>query len=145
MKFHRKKKEKIDISMTSMIDVVFLLLIFFMVTTTFDRQTEVKIELPEAEGSEVEGHSKTVTMDIDADGVYYLKGEDGLSHVLADQTRATLKQELGKLAEHSRQLPFVINTDGRTPSEAVLKVLDIASQVGFNHITFSTLYPAVEK
>jgi biopolymer transport protein ExbD len=145
MKFQRKKKEKIDISMTSMIDVVFLLLIFFMVTTTFDRQTEVKIELPEAEGSEVEQHPKTVTMDIDADGTYYLKGEDGLPHELVNQTRESLKQELGKLAEHSGQLPFVINTDGKTPSEAVLKVLDIASQAGFSHITFSTLYPAAEK
>ena len=145
MKFQRKKKEKIDISMTSMIDVVFLLLIFFMVTTTFDRQTEVKITLPEAEGTDVEQHPKMVTLTIDADGVYYLKGEDGLSHELADQTRETLKQELGKLAEHSKQLPFVINTDGKTPSEAVLKVLDIASQAGFNHITFSTLYPASEQ
>ncbi|MDD5320017.1 MAG: biopolymer transporter ExbD [Methylococcales bacterium] len=145
MKFQRKKKEKIDISMTSMIDVVFLLLIFFMVTTTFDRQTEVRIELPEAVGSEAESHPKTITMDIDADGTYYLKGEDGLSYQLVNQTRETLKQELGKLAEHSKQLPFVINTDGKTPSEAVLKVLDIAGQVGFSHITFSTLYPAAEK
>jgi biopolymer transport protein ExbD len=145
MNFQRKKKEKLELSMTPMIDVVFLLLIFFMVTTTFNRQTEVKVELPEAVGSEVEGHPKTITIDIDADGTYYLKGEDGLSHELVNQTRETLKHELSKLAEHSRQLPFVINTDGKTPSGAVLKVLDIASQVGFNHITFSTLYPATDK
>ena len=145
MKFQRKKRERVDITLVSMIDVLFVLLLFFMVTTTFDRKTQVKIELPEAEGSEVEGQQKTITMDIDADGVYYLKGENGMSQELANQTRETLKQELGKLAEHSRQLPFVINTDGKTPSEAVLKVLDIASQVGFNHITFSTLYPASEK
>ena len=145
MKFQRKKREKVDITLISLIDVLFVLLLFFMVTTTFNRQTEVKIELPEAEGSEVEGHPKTITMDIDADGTYYLKGEDGLSHELVNQTRESLKQELVKLAEHSRQLPFVINTDGKTPSEAVLKVLDIASQAGFSHITFSTLYPATEK
>jgi biopolymer transport protein ExbD len=109
------------------------------------RQTEVKIELPKAEDSEVEEHPKIITIDIDADATYYLKGEDGLPHELVNQTRETLKQELARLAKQSRQLPFVINTDGKTPSEAVLKVLDIASQAGFNQITFSTLYPATEK
>jgi len=141
MKFQRKKREKIDISMTSMIDVVFLLLIFFMVTTTFSRQTQVNIKLPEAEGTAAEEYPKTVSLDIDADGIYSLVGDDGLPHQLIDQNRAGLKNELSKLAEQAKDLPFIINADDKTPNKAVMTALDIAGQVGFSHITFATLHP----
>lgn len=142
MNFQRKKKEKIDISMTPMIDVVFLLLIFFMVTTTFNRQTEVNIKLPEAEGVEANEHLKTVSLVIDADGIYSLIGDDNLPHQLINQNRAGLKQELSKLAERSKDLPFIINADDKTPNKAVMTALDIAGQVGFSHITFATLKPS---
>ena len=145
MKFQRKKKEKIDISMTSMIDVVFLLLIFFMVTTTFNRQTEVKVKLPEAGGADAEQHPKMVTLTINADGIYHLKGEDGLPHELVNQTKGALKQELGKLAEHSKQLPFVIYADGKTPHQFVITALSIAGEVGFSHITFEDIRPKEEQ
>ncbi|MDP3877559.1 MAG: biopolymer transporter ExbD [Methylobacter sp.] len=142
MKFQRKKKEKIDISMTPMIDVVFLLLIFFMVTTTFDRPTEINIKLPEAEGTPAQQDAKTVSLVIDANGIYSLIGDDGLLHPLSDQTRAGLKQELSRLAQQSKELPFVINADDKTPNKAVMTALDIAGQVGFSHITFATVQPA---
>jgi len=142
MGFQRKKKEKIDISMTPMIDVVFLLLIFFMVTTTFDRPTEINIKLPEAEGTPAEPDAKTVSLVIDANSIYSLIGDDGLPHPLSDQTRAGLKQELGQLAQQSKELPFVINADDKTPNKAVMTALDIAGQVGFSHITFATVQPA---
>lgn len=142
MKFQRKKKEKIDISMTPMIDVVFLLLIFFMVTTTFDRPTEINIKLPEAEGMPAQQDTKTVSLVIDANGIYSLIGDDGLLHPLSDQTRAGLKQELSWLAQQSKELPFVINADDKTPNKAVMTALDIAGQVGFSHITFATVQPA---
>jgi len=145
MKFQRKKKEKIDISMTSMIDVVFLLLIFFMVTTTFDRQTEVNIKLPEADGAEAEQYPKMVTLTIDADGSYFLVGDDGLMHELVNQQKDTLKQELLKFAEHSKDLPFIINADAKTPHQAVITALQSASEAGFSHITFSALHSKTEQ
>ncbi|MGZ8192953.1 MAG: ExbD/TolR family protein, partial [Methylobacter sp.] len=61
MNFRRKKREKLDITLISMIDVLFVLLLFFMVSTTFNRNTEVNIKLPEAEGAEAEEHPKMVT------------------------------------------------------------------------------------
>jgi biopolymer transport protein ExbD len=138
MNFHRKKREKVDLTLVSMIDVVFVLLLFFVVSTTFNRQTEVKVKLPEAKGAEAETHEKMITLIIDADGVYYLKGEDGLPHELVNQNIDTLKQELHKIAAHSSQLPFVINADGKTPHQAVISALDSAGQAGFTHITFAT-------
>lgn len=140
MNFHRKKnREKPEISMTPMIDVVFLLLIFFMVTTTFSRESMLNIKLPEAEGSEPERKFKQIELSIDADGIYYLVGEDGLPRQLVDQKRDTLKQELLKLAGQSRSIPFMISADGKTPHRAVVTALDIAGQIGFKHITFAAI------
>ncbi|MFA5018852.1 MAG: biopolymer transporter ExbD [Methylobacter sp.] len=141
MKFQRKKRENVDITLISMIDVLFVLLLFFMVSTSFNQHTEVNIKLPEAEGSAAEEHSKTVSLMIDADGIYSLVGDDGLSHQLIDQSRAGLKQELSKLTENSKDVPFIINADDKTPNKAVMTALDIAGQVGFSHITFATLHP----
>lgn len=141
MKFQRKKRENVDITLISMIDVLFVLLLFFMVSTSFNQHTEVNIKLPEAEGSAAEEYPKTVSLMIDANGIYSLVGDDGLAHQLADQTRDGLKQELGKLAVNSKDVPFIINADDKTPNKAVMTALDIAGQVGFSHITFATLHP----
>jgi biopolymer transport protein ExbD len=138
MKFHRRKKEKLDISITSMIDVVFLLLIFFMVTTSFSRQTELKIKLPEAKGAEAEDYPKTITLEIDAKGVYNLITDDGHSQRLPDQNRETLAHELAKLAYLSKNLPFIIKADDNTPNKAVMTALDVAGGTGFSHISFAT-------
>ncbi|WP_333874737.1 ExbD/TolR family protein [Methylobacter sp.] len=141
MKFQRKKRENVDITLISMIDVLFVLLLFFMVSTSFTQHTEVNIKLPEAEGTAAEEHPKTVSLFINADGIYSLLGDDGQPHQLISQNRAGLKQELSKLAENSKDVPFIINADDKTPNKAVMTALDIAGQVGFSHITFATLHP----
>jgi len=141
MKFQRKKRENVDITLISMIDVLFVLLLFFMVSTTFTQHTEVNIKLPEAEGTESTEHPKTVSLVIDADGIYSLIGDDGLPHQLIDQNRAGLKKELSRLAEQAKDIPFIINADDKTPNKAVMTALDLAGQVGFSHITFATLHP----
>ncbi|TAN71488.1 MAG: biopolymer transporter ExbD [Methylobacter sp.] len=142
MKFQRKKRDNVDITLISMIDVLFVLLLFFMVSTTFNQHTEVNIKLPDAEGTEATEHPKTVSLIIDADGIYSLIGDDGLPHQLINQNREGLKQELGKLAVSSKDIPFVINADDKTPNKAVMTALDIAGLEGFSHITFATLHPA---
>lgn len=141
MKFQRKKRENVDITLISMIDVLFVLLLFFMVSTTFTQHTEVNIKLPEAEGTAAEQRPKTVSLVIDAGGIYSLIGDDGLPYQVIDQSRAGLKQELSKLAVNLKDIPFIINADDKTPNKAVMTALDIAGQVGFSHITFATLRP----
>jgi biopolymer transport protein ExbD len=144
MKFQRKKREKVDITLISLIDVLFVLLLFFMVSTTFNRQTQVKIKLPEADTADAEANPKMVTLVIDADGVYYLNGEDGLPHELVNQQKETLEQELRKLAAQSKDLPFIIKADGQTPHQAVIKALEAAGTAGFSHITFAAQRPKTE-
>ncbi|ESS72925.1 biopolymer transport protein ExbD/TolR [Methyloglobulus morosus KoM1] len=139
MKFQRKRREKVDITLISMIDVLFVLLLFFMVSTTFNRHTEVKIKLPEANGKEADNHPKSVNVTIDEKGVYFLmSGNEGQSRRLPDQKRETLMRELVRLSQEEKELPFIISADAKTPHQSVMTVLDVAGQVGFDHITFAT-------
>jgi biopolymer transport protein ExbD len=137
MRFQRKRRERVDITLISMIDVLFVLLLFFMVSTTFDRHTELKINLPEATGPEAEDYPKSVTMEINAKGVYnLLVASDDQNRKLPDQNRETLTRELTNLAVHGKDLPFIIKADDKTPYQAVITALNIAKEVGFSHISF---------
>lgn len=138
MNFHRRKRPPLEITLTPMIDVVFLLLIFFMVTTTFNQQTELKINLPEAKGVDAESAEKMIILTINAEGTYFITGDDGHPHQLINQKNSTLQQALLKAAGNSRNIPFIINADAKTPHQSVVTALDIASQLGFKRITFAT-------
>jgi biopolymer transport protein ExbD len=138
MNFSRRNKKPLEITLTPMIDVVFLLLIFFMVTTTFNQQSELKINLPEANGTEAESVEKMIVLTINAEGLYFINGDDGLPHQLLNQKNETLKRALIQIAGDSRRLPFVISADSKTPHQSVVTALDIASQMGFKRITFAT-------
>ena len=138
MSFSRRKRPPLEITLTPMIDVVFLLLIFFMVTTTFNRQSELKINLPEAKGGVTEAAEKMIMLTIDADGIYFISGDDGLPHQLINQESGTLKRALIQVAGKSRIIPFIISADGKTPHQAVVTALDVASQLGFSRVTFAT-------
>lgn len=137
MEFRRKKRAPVEIGLIPMIDVLLVLLFFFMVATTFRHHTDLKINLPEANGEEVDQAARSVNLFIDADGKYALAGEDGKPQPLADQNPDSLKAALAGLSGDSRQLPFIISADGKTPHQAVVSALDIANQLGFHHITFA--------
>ncbi len=138
MDFHRRKRPPLEISMTPMIDVVFLLLIFFMVTTTFNRQSELTINLPEAQGQESKEKPKSITLMIDADGNYFISDKQGKFHQLINRKLSTLKRALQQTAGDSRLMPIIISADGKTPHQAVISALDIAGRLGFKHVVFAT-------
>ena len=135
MNFHRHRKEPIDINITPMIDVVFLLLIFFMVTTTFNRETELKVTLPEAQGTE-KPDAKVLEITIDGKGVYYVNKKEVINSRLE-----TLKKAIKLAAEDSKNIPVVINADAKTPHQSVISALDAAGQLGLVHISFATKAP----
>ncbi len=138
MNFSRRKRQPLEITLTPMIDVVFLLLIFFMVTTTFNQQSELKISLPEAHGDEAEDVKKQITLIINEEGTYFISDDEGQSHQLINQKNETLKRALIQAAGNTRNIPFIISADGKTPHQAVVTALDIAGQLGFKRITFAT-------
>ncbi len=144
MNFRRKKKVAPEISMTSMVDVVLLLLFFFMVSTTFSRQTEIKIKLPEADSIAAEDYPENVTLSIDADGNYYLQKNGELPFELINQKTETLIQALQKLSTNAEQTPVIINADSNTAHQAVIKALEATAHAGFSHISFSALRPETQ-
>jgi len=120
-----------------MIDVLLVLLFFFMLATTFRHHTDLKINLPEADGESMEQAGQSINLFIDVDGKYAIAGADGKPQALVEQSLPSLKAALAAFPEDAKKLPFIINADGKTPHQAVVSALDIASQVGFNHVTFA--------
>ncbi|RDH87386.1 MAG: biopolymer transporter ExbD [endosymbiont of Seepiophila jonesi] len=131
---HRKKAIEVDI--TPLIDVVFLLLIFFMVSTTFDRETQIEVELPEAAGEEAQTTADMLDITIDASGTFYVNQQEVINTEIE-----TLKKAITKAAGEQKDLPVIINADAKTPHQSVMTVMDAASQLGFLHMTFSAHKP----
>ena len=132
MNFRNKKHGPLEVSLTPMIDVVFLLLIFFMVTTTFSKETSIKIQLPQAEGEEAEPNKQRVRLTIGKEGEFYINDQP-----LADQSLATLTKELSAVGS-DKQTPLIINADANAPIQSAISVLDVAKKVGFKSISFTT-------
>ena len=136
MKFRRKERDNVEIPLVSLIDVVFILLLFFVVTTTFTRETQLKVELPEAvsgtppEPSEV----KQMEIIIGADSSYVLNGQSLLKSDLA-----TLMAALQKESEGDNSLPLTLSSDAKAPYQAVITAMDAAGKLGFSHLRITTV------
>lgn len=136
MKFRRKPRENVEINLASLLDVVFILLLFFVVSTTFNREAQLKIELPEAESAEVaqDTPARQLEITIAADGSYALNGQS-----LVKSDMATLSSALQKESEGDSSLPLVISADARTPHQAVITAMDAAGKLGFSRLRISTV------
>ncbi|VAW64984.1 Biopolymer transport protein ExbD/TolR [hydrothermal vent metagenome] len=128
------RKDDIDLNLTPLIDVVFLLLIFFMVSTTFEKTSKLKIDLPEASAKATKPVDKKIVLGIDAKGRYYINDRQ-----LVNTQLKTIKIALLKIAGDSRDLPIVLRADAKTPHQSVVRAMDAASQVGLTHLSISTL------
>lgn len=133
MKFKRQHKEELNLNLTPLIDIVFLLLIFFMVTTTFTKENHLAIQLPEAEGEVVDAPDKMVEVIIDKDGQYSVNGQRLIGPKLI-----TLKQAIEKVSQGDRGLPFIITADAVTPHESVVRAMDAAGQLGFSRLSITS-------
>ena len=135
MKFKRQAIDEITVNVTPLIDVVFLLLIFFMVSTTFKKESHLKIDLPEASvTASSQKEKKQIEIVIDAKGDYSFDGRQ-----LVNNQAITLKRALTKMAGKKRDMPFIITADAKTPHEYVVRVMDVAGQMGFVHLSITTM------
>lgn len=137
MKFGRIKKDHVEVNLTPLIDVVFLLLIFFMVSTTFTRETRLSVELPEATGVAALNTAKMIEVSVAADGTYVVNGER-----LARSDRDTLRTVLLPLSQQGTELPFVIIADAAATHQAVVTVMDVAGRLGFANLSITTQEPS---
>jgi biopolymer transport protein ExbD len=125
------------IDLTSLIDVVFILLIFFMVTTTFNRQSELKVELPEA-SSEVEKlPEEPIRLVIDRDGRYFINGNE-----VVNTREETLQMALDKALADNRERPVILQADARTEHQAVVTAMDAAAKLGVSQLSIATTQSA---
>jgi biopolymer transport protein ExbD len=122
-----------EVNLTPLIDVVFLLLIFFMVSTTFEQQSRIQIELPEATASPEELEEESIEIIIDAQGRYFIGEEQVVNTELK-----TLKSAISKVVGDRGTVPVTIRADASTPHQAVITALDATSQLGLTHISLAT-------
>ena len=137
MKFRRQRLEDVNVNLTPLIDVVFLLLIFFMVSTTFTRETQLSIDLPEASGQPRESRESEIEVLIDETGQYRVNGQG-----LVDQRIRTLQAAIYKISAGDTTLPMIITADADTAHQSVVRAMDAAGKMGFVHLTITTRQPA---
>ncbi len=136
------KEENVDVNLTPLIDVVFLLLIFFMVTTTFDRHAKLKVSLPESSVKASQQQSESLVLSIDAKGNYFLNDRQ-----IVNQQLDTLKQALQKTItqmnistkENYKDIALVLKADANTPHQSVVRAMDAASQLGLTKLSIATI------
>lgn len=134
MNLRPRKPAEPEINLTPLIDVVFLLLIFFMVSTTFDQRSELRIQLPESSNdTPVAEVDEPIEITVDADGNLYLNQE-----ALVNNRVITLVRAIEAYAAGRKDLPVIINADGMAPYQSVIKAMDAAGQAGFSDLTFPT-------
>jgi biopolymer transport protein ExbD len=134
VKFKRNIKAEVGIDLTSLIDVVFLLLIFFMVTTTFTRQSNLLLNLPEADGSPAEEEAALrIEILVARDGSYTVNGR-----ALPDNSFATLTRSLEELSAGDTTIPVTLTADADTTHQSVVTALDAVAQLGITRLSVAT-------
>ena len=134
MRLRASTTEDPEISLTGLIDVVFLLLIFFMVSTTFEHQAVLKVDLPEAQNvSSPEDQPNSFELVIDPVGQFYLNDRQ-----LVDGKRATLQAAFIEAAGEDRNIPVILRADAETPHHFVVTAMDVTAQLGFTRLSIAT-------
>lgn len=135
------RREEPDVNLTALIDVVFLLLIFFMVSTTFIRETQLKIDLPEASGELQEIEDDVIEITVDRRGDYAVNEQ-----LLVNNEMATLLRALREhMAERDPSARVIITADARAAHEDVVRAMDAAGRVGLSRISITTRQPEDEE
>ena len=125
--------EEVNIGLTPLIDVVFILLLFFMVTTTFNRHAELRIDLPEASTDIKPSNDKKLDITVDADGRYYVNGKEVLN-----TQKKTLATAIYKELDQNEEMPVTIRADAKTPHQSVITAMDVLGNLGLTRISIAT-------
>lgn len=140
MRFQPRRTEEPDLNMTSLIDVVLLLLIFFMLSTKFIDEGRLQIRLPEA-GIEPDAGSvaESVEIQVTAEGGYRVNGRP-----LINNSPDTLAVAIGRAAEGNRARPVTIRADARAMHQSVVTAMDVAGRLGYRQINIATVNDAAQ-
>ena len=131
----RSAEEDVNINLTPLIDVVFLLLIFFMVSTTFDTTSQLKIKLPEANQSQSLETALKISLMIDTKGNFFVNSRE-----LTNNKSATLKAALERSLTNGK-IPVVIQSDAASPVQSLVTAMDVIGQLGLPQVSIATTRP----
>lgn len=134
MQLGKSDKEQPEINLTSLIDVVFLLLIFFMISTTFEQTSSLQINLPEVAEEQSEQRTQPVVLAIDARGNMALN-DNRLPGNDAENVRRALNRVLGDIQRTS----LVISADAEVAHKHVVTVMDMAGELGITNLSIATI------
>jgi biopolymer transport protein ExbD len=140
VKLNLRPRVEPEVNLTSLIDVVFLLLIFFMVSTSFVKQSQISISLPEAESTAViEEVPEQIDIMITATGTYLINGRE-----LINNRAETIRNSLQKVSAGNNDIPLTISADANARHQDVVTAMDVAGRLGFTKISIATVNDPVE-
>jgi len=134
--FHQRKKQDVSVNLTPLIDVVFLLLIFFMVSATFNRETQIKLELPEASGDPLETQVDVIEISVDSEGRYFVNARP-----IVNTQVETLIKAINIVGQGNKKLPVIISADASAPYQSVVTAMDASRKSGYFNFTMATRKP----
>lgn len=134
MNFKRfRLEEDVSINLVSLIDVLFILIIFFMVSTTFTRERQLSVELPKAQGESGESANTYIEVVVGQDGEYAVNDKR-----LVNRDPETLEKAIRDQSQGDNSLPFLISADAAAPYQSVVTVMDVAGKLGFSRLRLPT-------
>ena len=133
MNLRQFRREDPTVNLTPLIDVVFLLLIFFMVTTTFREESEIQVNLPQASNEPMDHMAQSVEVTIDRDGSYFIN-QQALINTQLDTLKRALRESVGDMENP----PVIISADAKAPHQSVVMAMDAARQVGLTKLSIAT-------
>ncbi len=140
MKLNLRPRTQPEVNLTSLIDVVFLLLIFFMVSTSFVKQSQIAIRLPEAAStSTIEETPERIEIMITESGTFLVNGRE-----LLNNRPETLRNALQDVSAAGNKLPMTISADANAKHQYVVTAMDVAGRLGFTQISIATVNDPVE-
>ena len=132
-----RSRDEPEINVISLVDVLLVLVLFFMVSTSFLRDTEISIQLPEAEiDTKVSAADEKLEVMITKTGSYLVNGRE-----LVNSERRTLRAAIERLAGDKRDLPVFIRADAAATHQSVVTAMDVAGQLGFGRLNLATVTP----
>ena len=134
MNFRKGMSDEVEVNLTPLIDVVFLLLIFFMITTTFDRDAKIKIDLPTTQNAQAVPQKETMELLIDSQGKYYIDGKE----VLNNKPETLFRAMSQALDSRGKNPPLVISADANSNYQSVVTAMDIAGRLGLTNFSMAT-------
>ncbi|MCH8159084.1 MAG: biopolymer transporter ExbD [Proteobacteria bacterium] len=140
MKLNLRPRAQLEVNLTSLIDVVFLLLIFFMVSTSFTKQSQIAIRLPEAASTAIiEDIPQRIEIMITETGTFLVNGRE-----LINNRPETLRNALQKVSAGGDKMPMTISADANARHQHVVTAMDVAGRLGFTQISIATVNDPVE-